>query len=135
MAASARLCDNSTPVAVRRRDAVLADRNLGRALPDRRGNQNARSLKTMFAAKGLTTREMVALSGAHSIGSSHATRPRVSTFNPEYTVQDMVALVIAPCLGGAHLPRLLYHASGRTYYFLQSRTGVLLHSDLRSGEA
>lgn len=40
--------------------------------------QNAASLKTLFAAKGFTTQDLVALSGAHSLGVSHATVPRVS---------------------------------------------------------
>lgn len=63
-------------VTMGRKDATVADANLNQVLPAASGNQNAPSLKAMFAAKGLTTRELVALSGAHSIGRSRNARPR-----------------------------------------------------------
>ena len=58
-----------------RRDAQVADQDLAAVLPA--ATQGAAALKALFAAKGFTAREMVALSGAHSIGSSQFTPPIV----------------------------------------------------------
>lgn len=58
------------------RDASVADPNLERELP--KETADAPTLKSMFAAKGFTPQEMVALSGAHSIGASQVAQPIVS---------------------------------------------------------
>lgn len=58
------------PVALGRRDALRSDaRDVDGNLP--RTNMSARAMARLFAAKGLTPREMVALAGAHTVGFSH----------------------------------------------------------------
>lgn len=63
-------------VAMGRKDVAIGvqDPNLSTVLPA--ANQRAPALKSLFAAKGFTTHDLVVLSGAHSIGVSHATNPR-----------------------------------------------------------
>ena len=58
------------PVALGRRDARRSDaRDVEGNLP--RTNMSARAMVRLFAGKGLTPREMVALAGAHTVGFSH----------------------------------------------------------------
>ena len=67
---------------LRLRDVPLnfQDPNFAAALPQ--PTQNATSLKALFLAKGFSTQELVALSGAHSIGASHNTAPTVRRARP-----------------------------------------------------
>jgi peroxidase len=58
------------PVALGRRDSARSDaRDVEGNLP--RTNMSARAMVRLFAGKGLTPREMVALAGAHTVGFSH----------------------------------------------------------------
>ena len=58
------------PVALGRRDSARSDaRDVEGNLP--RTNMSARAMVRLFAGKGLTAREMVALAGAHTVGFSH----------------------------------------------------------------
>ncbi|TVU14129.1 hypothetical protein EJB05_37576, partial [Eragrostis curvula] len=58
------------PVALGRRDASRSDaRDVEGNLP--RTNMSARAMARLFASKGLSPREMVALAGAHTVGFSH----------------------------------------------------------------
>lgn len=58
------------PVALGRRDSTRSDaRDVEGNLP--RTNMSARAMVRLFAGKGLSAREMVALAGAHTVGFSH----------------------------------------------------------------
>ncbi|CAN6268153.1 unnamed protein product [Urochloa humidicola] len=58
------------PVALGRRDSRRSDaRDVEGNLP--RTNMSARAMARLFASKGITAREMVALAGAHTVGFSH----------------------------------------------------------------
>ena len=58
------------PVALGRRDSARSDaRDVEGNLP--RTNMSARAMVRLFAGKGLSAREMVALAGAHTVGFSH----------------------------------------------------------------
>ncbi|XP_062225853.1 peroxidase 31-like [Phragmites australis] len=58
------------PVALGRRDSLRSDaRDVEGNLP--RTNMSARAMVRLFASKGLSPREMVALAGAHTVGFSH----------------------------------------------------------------
>jgi peroxidase len=58
------------PVALGRRDSARSDaRDVEGNLP--RTNMSARAMAKLFASKGVTPREMVALAGAHTVGFSH----------------------------------------------------------------
>ncbi|KAJ1271393.1 hypothetical protein BS78_06G125400 [Paspalum vaginatum] len=58
------------PVALGRRDSARSDaRHVEGNLP--RTNMSARAMARLFARKGLSPREMVALAGAHTVGFSH----------------------------------------------------------------
>uniref|UniRef100_A0A0D9W5Y1 Peroxidase n=1 Tax=Leersia perrieri TaxID=77586 RepID=A0A0D9W5Y1_9ORYZ len=58
------------PVALGRRDARRSDaRDVEGNLP--RTNMSARAMAVLFARKGFTPRELVALAGAHTVGFSH----------------------------------------------------------------
>nr|CAB3487312.1 unnamed protein product [Digitaria exilis] len=58
------------PVALGRRDSARSDaRDVEGNLP--RTNMSARAMVRLFASKGITPREMVALAGAHTVGFSH----------------------------------------------------------------
>ncbi|KAF8703372.1 hypothetical protein HU200_032172 [Digitaria exilis] len=72
------------PVALGRRDSARSDaRDVEGNLP--RTNMSARAMVRLFASKGITPREMVALAGAHTVGFSHCGAagfdPRL---NPEF---------------------------------------------------
>ena len=58
----------------------MQNANLATVLPA--ATQQAPALKALFAAKGFSAQELVLLSGAHSIGVSHATDPKVSNLRP-----------------------------------------------------
>lgn len=60
-------------IAMGRKDAAVADPGLDTTLP--RPDHDAPTQRKLFADKGLTTQDLVALSGAHSIGRSRVTPP------------------------------------------------------------
>ena len=57
--------ERATPLQVGRTDASQGDQDVNEELPD--ASDKVQELKDIFARKGFNTREMVVLSGAHTV--------------------------------------------------------------------